>query len=329
VKYLLDLQPGLAYVIGDSEGSHYLHAPRGIHAVDSGTGWTWPVQDALGSVRGYVGEHNAVLSNVNYSEYGIPSTPITGFAFTGEWRDAPGIQYHRARYLSPALGGWLSLDPWEGMAERIMSMNGYAWVEGNVPNMIDPIGAYACPEENLQAIVTACDELDQAVIRARNVGAFADGIESSLSAGMVDFSLLKTYIQDTFGFQIAAFSGEENNPIVDCVSISGRVGEQGVPAKLSLIRVAAALLHISATIKREVFGYNNQMLRDRLGTGSTIQLVSDTLIDVIRQDGSVVLLGRFRGKVPLRTDSMNGMCQGLGNNLVKKIKMDLPLLLDG
>jgi hypothetical protein len=68
-----------------------------FNAVDTGTGWTWPVQDALGSVRGYVGDHNRVLSNVNYSEYGIPSTPITGFAFTGEWRDQVGVQYHRAR----------------------------------------------------------------------------------------------------------------------------------------------------------------------------------------------------------------------------------------
>jgi hypothetical protein len=40
--------------------------------------------------------------------------------------------------------------------------------------------------------------------------------------------------------------------------------------------------------------------------------------------------------VPLRVDDhgkirigQTGMCQGLGNNLVKKIKMDLPLLLDG
>jgi len=32
---------------------------------------------------------------------------------------------------------------------------------------------------------------------------------------------------------------------------------------------------------------------------------------------------------PVMDFSPNGMCQGLGNNLVKKIKMDLPLLLDG
>jgi RHS repeat-associated protein len=145
VKYLLDMQPGLAYVIGDSADNRYVHGPRGIHAAETGTGWTWPVQDALGSVRGYVGDHNRVLSNVNYSEYGVSSAPITGFAFTGEWRDQTGVQYHRARYLSPALGGWLSLDPWEGMVERIMSMNGYAWVEGNPISYADHTGAFIEP----------------------------------------------------------------------------------------------------------------------------------------------------------------------------------------
>jgi RHS repeat-associated protein len=111
----LNCNLGASFAIIHSEGSHYLHAPRGIHAAEDQAGnWQHMMTDALGSVRGMVGDHNAVLSNVNYSEYGVPSTPITGFAFTGEWRDAPGIQYHRARYLSPALGGWLSLDPWEG-----------------------------------------------------------------------------------------------------------------------------------------------------------------------------------------------------------------------
>jgi len=142
------VQPGLVVVLGDSTGNRYVHAPRGIHTAEDQAGnWQHVMTDALGSVRGYVGEHNAVLSNVNYSEYGVPSTPIVGFAFTGEWRDQTGLQYHRARYLSPALGGWLSLDPWEGMAERIMSMNGYAWVEGGLPNRVDPSGK--CVEDTV------------------------------------------------------------------------------------------------------------------------------------------------------------------------------------
>jgi len=32
------------------------------------------------------------------------------------------------------------LDPWEGMAQRPMSLNGYSWVEGRVSNLIDSTG---------------------------------------------------------------------------------------------------------------------------------------------------------------------------------------------
>jgi hypothetical protein len=50
------------------------------------------------------------------------------------------LQYHRARYYNAGLGTWASLDPFEGIHDRPMSLNGYAWVEGNVSNAIDPSG---------------------------------------------------------------------------------------------------------------------------------------------------------------------------------------------
>ena len=116
LKYILDLQPGLAQVIGDSDGNRYIHSPRGVHAVNDGSDWTYPLTDGLGSVRGNTDAHSTVLSNVNYTPVGVPDTNIIGPAFTGEWRTGgTGMQYHRARYLSPGLGVWLSLDPFEGL----------------------------------------------------------------------------------------------------------------------------------------------------------------------------------------------------------------------
>lgn len=69
---------------------------------------------------------------------------MTGPAFTGEWRDTNALQYHRARYYAPSLGIFPSLDPWEGLFDRPMSLNGYAWVEGNPINLTDASGM--CPE---------------------------------------------------------------------------------------------------------------------------------------------------------------------------------------
>jgi hypothetical protein len=80
--------------------TRYLHAPRGIYGQESSAGvWTYPLQDGLGSVR---------TAAYDYTPYGVPATPTVGFAFAGEPRDASGLQYHRARYLLPLLGVFVS-----------------------------------------------------------------------------------------------------------------------------------------------------------------------------------------------------------------------------
>jgi RHS repeat-associated protein len=126
-EYLNDVQPGLVKVLAQTVGSdttRFVHGPRGIQAMEDSAGWTYPVQDGLGSVRD---------GGLGYSPYGVPDDAITGFAFTGEVRDANGLQFHRARYYVPDLGVWASLDPVE-------DSNRYAYVGGNPVTRIDPSG---------------------------------------------------------------------------------------------------------------------------------------------------------------------------------------------
>ncbi len=144
-NYLLDLQPGLAKVIGDSDGNRYVHSPRGIHAMQDNTGnWQYTTQDGLGSVRSLIDSTLGVDTTQSYNPYGEPFGTVgnfdTPFAFTGEQVDSTGQVYLRARYYNPSMGGFPSLDPFEGMMQRPMSLNGYSWVEGNTPNRIDPSG---------------------------------------------------------------------------------------------------------------------------------------------------------------------------------------------
>ncbi len=147
-QYLLDTQPGLAKVIAATTGGstdRYVHGPRGIHAMeDNGGNWTWAIQDAQGSVRGEVDNTLAVLGIQHPDPYGnlFGQQGSIGmpFAYTGEMRDPIGLQYHRARYYNPAMGGWLSLDPFEGQTCTPMSLNGYSWVEGQAVNAVDPSG---------------------------------------------------------------------------------------------------------------------------------------------------------------------------------------------
>lgn len=162
--YLLDLQPGLAKVLRESDGTnttYFTHGPRGIQAQHipstPSTPATWGnvswghfnwgdtgaaanvvqyhLQDGLGSVRGVV-DNNAVLSGlVVYDPYGTPDVSVDNFGFTGEYTDPTGQLYLWARYYNPSMGTFTALDPAE-------TRNRYAYVSGNPINRRDPSGLF-------------------------------------------------------------------------------------------------------------------------------------------------------------------------------------------
>ena len=140
-QYLLDLQPGLAVVLGNSDGNKYIHAPRGIHAQEDSLGnWTYTLQDGLGSVRSVVDGSLDVLESRLYEPYGTPfgttGTSQTVYGFTGEQTDVNELVYLRARYYAPSLGVFTGLDPLE-------TSNRYAYVDGHPINRVDPSGHQA------------------------------------------------------------------------------------------------------------------------------------------------------------------------------------------
>jgi|GEM_PF-4210604 len=148
-RYLLDTQPGLAVVLSettDMDTTHYIHGSRGIFAqYNPDLSLNYMLQDGLQSVRAVV-TGTDIASQQDYTPYGEPvlaDLPTT-YGFTGEQTDSTNdLVYLRARYLNPSQGVFGSLDPFEGMADRAMSLNGYSWVEGNVINATDPNGERA------------------------------------------------------------------------------------------------------------------------------------------------------------------------------------------
>lgn len=162
-NYLLDVQPGLVQVLAQTTGgstSRFLIGPRGILAYENGTSdWCGVVQDGLGSVRVEVDDNLAVQATQHYGPYGVPFGTQGSFglpfAFTGEMRDTNGLQYHRVRYLNPALGVFTTLDPVEGVIQQAMSLNRYGYAVGNPVNHIDPIGL--CASDDSQCIQAAED----------------------------------------------------------------------------------------------------------------------------------------------------------------------------
>ncbi len=148
VRCLLDLQPSLSVVLTESQGANvtrYVHVPRGIHAQkDSAGNWEWMVNDGLGSVREVVDNNLNVEWTGSPDPYGVyfneVGTRQSIFMFTGEMLDDIGLQYHRKRYYSPALGVFPSLDPFEGMWDVPMTINRCGYVSGNTINYVDLSG---------------------------------------------------------------------------------------------------------------------------------------------------------------------------------------------
>ena len=65
---------------------------------------------------------------------------VGGYGYAGEWTDASGLQYLRARYYSPAQGRFLTKDPFPGFLSQPTTLNPYAYVANNPVLMSDPSG---------------------------------------------------------------------------------------------------------------------------------------------------------------------------------------------
>ena len=90
----------------------------------------------------------AVVGRQYYRPYGGPrgaavSLP-TDRAFTGQYRDATGLDYFRARYFSSSLGRFISADSIVPGAGNPQALNRYAFVLGNPLKYTDPTGHSPC-----------------------------------------------------------------------------------------------------------------------------------------------------------------------------------------
>ncbi len=67
-------------------------------------------------------------------------TASSSYGFAGEWADATGLQYLRARYYSPSQGRFMSKDPFSGLLGSPGSLHAYAYALNNPILFTDPSG---------------------------------------------------------------------------------------------------------------------------------------------------------------------------------------------
>ncbi len=109
--------------------------------------------DHLGTPRLRTSSTGTLLSHHKYLPYGEeltdPSLNPETMRFTGHERDVDpsgwenDLDYMHARYYSPRMGRFFSLDPMGGSDIRPQSWNRYAYVLGNPVNLFDPLGLRA------------------------------------------------------------------------------------------------------------------------------------------------------------------------------------------
>ena len=88
----------------------------------------------------------AVVGRQYYRPYGGPRGDTvalpTDRAFTGQVRDATGLDYFRARYFSSSLGRFISADSIVPGAGNPQNLNRYAYVGNSPINLVDPTGHF-------------------------------------------------------------------------------------------------------------------------------------------------------------------------------------------
>lgn len=109
--------------------------------------------DHLGSLRQVTGSEAEVVEDHDFLPFGqedtLPGTKT--MLFTGHERDhhtgsaMDDLDYMHARYYSPHVGRFLSVDPVTGNPRAPQSWNHYSYVVNNPMKYVDPTGMFPCP----------------------------------------------------------------------------------------------------------------------------------------------------------------------------------------
>jgi RHS repeat-associated protein len=138
MAYARDLAAALPKQLGDGSA---LYLP-GVGRWD-GQEWTYSLPDGLGSVRQLAGEQAHLLQRYDYSPFGrvvaAEGERENPLQYTGEYWDADaGLLYLRARWYHPAIGRFLTRDPFPGLALLPQTQHDYVYVGNNPVNFTDP-----------------------------------------------------------------------------------------------------------------------------------------------------------------------------------------------
>jgi RHS repeat-associated protein len=140
-NYVWDRASSLPALVDDGTLG-YVQTDQGV-LEQLGSTSTYPLSDALGSVRTVEAPTPSALGTASYDVFGSvrsQSGQQSIFGFTGQQSDPTGLSFLRARYFNPSLGRFISQDTVQPNAPGSQGYNFYSYVANNPTTVIDPSG---------------------------------------------------------------------------------------------------------------------------------------------------------------------------------------------
>jgi RHS repeat-associated protein len=151
-RYLVDPTAEMPNVVVESDASNnpqrfYIHGASGLLAsIDAaGTGSTYHFSHR-GDTLALTNAGGNVTESYGYSPYGVTvsaNATWNPFRFIGQhgvMDEGNGLQFMRARYYSPSVGRFLSMDQLPGSATEGQTLNRFAYATGEPIMKVDPSG---------------------------------------------------------------------------------------------------------------------------------------------------------------------------------------------
>ncbi len=188
-KYRIDSNR-LAQVIEERDGNdnllvYYTYRNDLINQTRSGV-TSYFQYDGLGSTRRLTDEDGNVTDTYVYDAFGNilnrTGTTQNSYMFAGEQYDAnSGFYYLRARYMNPAMGNFITMDPYSGSLYDPTSLHKYLYANASPVNFIDPTGYFSIPE------IMASFEIDSVIsgIRCTALSALRNAAKFALAGALL------------------------------------------------------------------------------------------------------------------------------------------------
>ncbi|NHC47648.1 colicin D domain-containing protein [Motilibacter aurantiacus] len=183
--YVWDRNRDVPTLLSDADHEYvYGLSSTPLEQIDTATDTAHYLHGELnGSVRAVTSAAGSLEGRASYDAYGNPNpgntaAAITRFGYAGEYTDATGLIYLRARYYDPVTAQFITRDPLEGT-----TLNPYGYTEGDPLLSTDPLGLFCLTGSRSDGRCRGAGIIDAAVSNPV-ADVIASGLESGIGQGV-------------------------------------------------------------------------------------------------------------------------------------------------